>query len=300
MKLSVIIVNYNVASEVDNCISSVYKILGSYEPEIIVVDNNSTIRDIERLQGKYSFVKFEFLTENHGFGKANNQGVNIAEGDYVLFLNPDTLLIEDFITPMVEFISNNNKAGACGPQLIYPDGDYQNSTGPRTGIFYETSEALMFISVLRKLYWNFYLKNRGDIIPVGWLSAACMLVKKEIFRATGGFDERYFLNYEDIDLCRRFENSGYKNYYFPKLRCVHTDHASLKKDYELMVYSRYESRKIFAEKHYVLPVRIYVNLIHVLGLILRLFTVYFFYSGDELKGRSRGYIKSLKLYLTFI
>lgn len=300
MRLSVIIVNYNVASELDQCINSFKKVIGGIKYELIVIDNFSTERDIKDLKEKYPDVRFEFLERNLGFGLANNYGVSIARGSYLLLLNPDTVLCEDFVTPITDFMARNQNVGACAPMLMYPKGKYQNSCGPRLGFLYETAEAFMLINFYRKLYRKFYLGKRANIIRVGWLSAACMLIKREVFNKVGGFDLKYFLNYEDIDLCRRLQDFGFVNYYFPHYKCIHLDHSSQKKNYELLVYSRYESRKLFASAHYSFPIRTYVRFIHLIGIIIRLLTSCIFFSGDEFKQRFNGYLKSLKLYLNIV
>jgi len=152
LELTIIIINYNVCNEVDNCLESIYKLLKNIDFEVIVVDNNSPNRDILALESKYPQVNFEFLNENLGFGKANNYGINISKGKYILFLNPDTVIVQDFVSPIVDFIKNNKSAGACGPMLVYEDLNFQNSFGNRMGLLYETAEAFMFISAYRKLF----------------------------------------------------------------------------------------------------------------------------------------------------
>ncbi len=296
---SIIIVNYNVSNEVDNCLNSIYLYFKKFDFEVIVIDNNSTDRDIENLRDKYRNVRFEFLSENLGFGKANNYGISISKGKYILLLNPDTLIIEDFVSPIIEFAENNSNAGACGPMLVYKDLTFQNSFGNRMGLVYEMAEALMFIELYRKLYRYRRRKNiiGGKVMRVGWLSGACILVNSELIKRVNGFDEKYFLNYEDIDLCRRIEELNCHNYYFPAYKCVHIDHSSQNKNYERLVFTRYQSRRIYAEKHYHPLKKLVIAALHIIGLVLRILTVSLFYSGSEKKLRYNGYKMSLKLYL---
>lgn len=297
MKLSVIIVNYNVAGDVDICLSSISRVLKGIDYEIIVIDNNSTDRDIEKVSEKHKGIRFEFLKDNIGFGAANNYGAGISRGEYILLLNPDTIVTEDFINPIIDFIEKNNEAGACGPMLKYPDGRYQYSCGPQMGLLYETAEALMFIKLFRYIFRRFYLNRYADNpVKVGWLSAACMIIKKDVFTKTGGFDKDYFLNYEDIDLCRKINEMGLENYYFPAYSCIHSDHSSQKKNYEVLVFSRYQSRRIFSRKYYGFFKRLCINMIHLSGIILRLAVTGIMYKNTERKQRMKGYIKSLKLY----
>lgn len=298
MYISIIIVNYNVCREVDNCLQSIYSLLKNIDIEVIVVDNNSPQRDILDLENKYPKAVFKFLNENLGFGKANNYGINLSKGKFVLLLNPDTVIVEDFISPIIAYIENKNNIGACGPMLLYDNLSFQNSFGNTMGAFYDIAEALMFINLYRKLFYLYKKKDidRGNAFKVGWLSAACILIKAEVIKSVKGFNENYFLNYEDIDLCRRVEKLGYLNYYFPAYKCIHLDHSSQKKDFEKLVFSRYQSRKIYASTHYGILTRWFVSFFHIVGLFFRIITVVFLYSGSEKKQRLSGYKNALKLY----
>lgn len=238
-------------------------------------------------------------SENIGFAKANNLAARTADSKYLLFLNPDTVIIDDFLYPIISFIDEHPDCGACAPSLLYENLTYQSSTGFKVGIFYEFLEAFMLISISRNLFKIIHRKQfkKGIPIRVSWVSAACMLVKREVFAEAGGFSEEYFLNYEDIDLCRKIEDIGYKNYYFPGVKCIHLDHGSFKSNYELLVLSRYRSRLIYARKYYSFLTRILVRCMHIPGIVLRLLLCNIIYNGSERKQRLTGYIKSLKMFL---
>jgi len=296
--LSIIIVHYNTVIELDQCLHSVLTFIKESEFEVIVLDNNSPDRAVEELPNRYPAVNFIFSKENLGFSKGNNFGASQSYGEYLLFLNPDTILIEDCVTPLINFISANSNAGVCSPMLVYKDLSFQNSTGSKMGILYESAEAFMFINLYRKIRNRINKKYLIAKKPfaVSWTSGAFMVLKKSIFEEAGGFNENYFLNYEDHDLCKRIEDKGYTNYHFPYLKCIHLDQTSQKKDYISFVYNRYLSRIIYGRKHYNIFFRFIVNFIHINGLILRLMLVYFVYNGNERIQRGRGYLKSLKLY----
>ncbi len=302
MDLSIIIVNYNVPDEVNECLKSIYKVHKNINIEVILVDNNSTDKSIYDAVKDYYKINLIALDENVGFGRANNKGVENANGNYILFLNPDTILIQDFITPIIDFIEKNSTIGACAPMLVYPDSSYQTSTGFRMGLFYEFLEAFMLIGIYRKIMQSLYLKKMHDIKPVnaGWVSGACLIIKKSVFEKVGGFTEDYFLNYEDIDLCRKLELAGFSNYYFPYLKCIHSDHKSFDKNFSLLVYSRYKSRLVYAKHHYNYVIASLVRLIHIAGILSRLLFVNLLYSGYERKSSWYGYECSLKLYVTVI
>lgn len=292
-------VNYNGTREIRNCIDSIKKVIQNTIYELIVVDNNSQDRTIETLIYLYPDMKFELLKENLGYSKANNYGASLSQYDYLLFLNPDTIIIEDFISPFLRFCDSNERIGACGPMLLYNDMSYQNSCGGRLGIFYETAEAFMFINLYRKILRFFKKRKFNGTNPfrVGWLSGACLFIKKDIFRSIGGFDDQFFLNYEDIDLCEKLNKAGYFNYYFPRNKCIHLDQTTQKKDYESFTYSRYVSRLIYSKNHYGFFERKFVRFIHILGLFLRLLIVKFVYSGEEKRQRLNGYKRAVKLYI---
>jgi hypothetical protein len=298
---AVIMVNYNTTREVTNCLNSINNHLSDISLEIIVIDNNSQDKPLPNIPSTNQDVKFYFLKENLGFAKANNYAETLSDAEYLLFLNPDTLLIEDFISPIIDFIKDNPEVGACGPMLLYKDFRFQNSFGNSWGLFYEVAEAFMLINIFRK-FGKFILKKKLIAkIPfeVGWVSGACLLIKREVFEKVNGFNKDYFLNYEDIDLCTKLVDAGYKNYYFPNLKCIHQALASQSENYENLVLDRYKSRLIFSNLHYSLLIKYLVRIIHVLGLMLRLFILFFYKPTTEFKQRWIGYKKSVYLYIGF-
>lgn len=296
MTLSIIIVNYNVYNELKNCINSIYSILSNIDYEIIVTDNNSEKRDIDNITTDFPYVKYIKIDTNLGFAKANNIAHRQSTGKYLLFLNPDTILKEDFISPIIDFIQLDKKYGACAPMLIYEDGSYQSSTGNYVNLTFEIFETFMLINSERSKARRSYFNDLRRIYKVGWLSAACLIIERAVFEKVNGFTEEYFLNYEDIDLCLKLNKSGYHNYYLPEYKCIHIDHKSFDKNYELLVFSRYQSKLIFSKKHYNIIIRIIAWEFNVIGLFLRLILVNFKFKGIERITRKKGYYRALKLY----
>ena len=287
MLLSIIIVNYNVSAELDRCINSIFHIIKNLNFEILIIDNYSPDRSVERLQQKYPLVKFFFLKENLGFSRANNLGVNNSEGEYILLLNPDTVLIEDCITPILEFITQREKTGACSPLLLNEDMTMQNSFNNKMGFWYDFAEAFMIIKIYRYLLNVSYSKKikTGNPFIVSMLGGAFLLMKKKVFYEAGGFNPEYFLNYEDLDLCKHINDNGYRNYLFPSLKCIHLENRSMKKDFEKFTYSRYYGRMVYAKNNYNKFIRAIVKVIHIFGIILRLLFVPLFYRGKEKEQR---------------
>ncbi len=303
ISVSFVIIAYNSHNYLISCLKSIEDVIPEdLNYETIVFDNCSPERDIEKIQADFKDTKFIFNPVNLGFSKANNLCVEASKSTIICFLNPDTVVTQDFVSPIVKYIISAPKAGACGPMLLYKDNSYQPSTGFKMGFLSELFESLMFINIYRKIKAHVYLKKNFNKHPVavGWVSAACLIIRRSAFEVAGGFSNEYFLNYEDIDLCKKLDDKGYRNYFFPNLKCIHFDHGSFAKNYELLVFSRYSSRLQYAKTHYSAIKRYSIRCINVFGIILRLALVNFIYSGEEKKQRMNGYIKSLKLYLNFI
>lgn len=296
---SVIILNYNVANLTEECICSLIDNKIHEKGEIIVIDNASPDRSIITLENKYPAIRFIFLEENIGFSRANNHAAMNLDTDYLLFLNPDTIVIEDFISPLLQFMKDRNIAGICAPGLMYESGKFQNSCGPKIGLLYECAEAFMFIKIYRQIYNKLkgVISGKSKFVSVGWVSAACMLIRGDLFRKIGGFSEDFFMNYEDIDLCLKVSKQGYEIYYFPVYKCVHLDQSSQKRDFKKLVLSRYHSRLIYSQRNHSFFNRVIVRIMHIIGLAVRLLLVGFIYSGSERIQRKSGYKQSLSLYL---
>lgn len=297
MDLSIIIVNYNVSRVLSDCLESILSEIKGIVFEIIVVDNNSSELSVLSIPEKFPEVQLIRAKKNLGFGRANNLGVDSAKGKYVLLLNPDTIVKENFILPIIKFMDEEEKAGACGPMLLNQDGSYQSSSGFRMGFLYDVFESFMIIYLYRKFKEHQYMKSRSVTYPmqIGWISAACMLLKKKVFIESGGFSPDYFLNYEDLELCRRLEGLGYRNYYFPNISCVHLDHKSFGNNQSMLVRSRHESRMIFAARYCNIICSIVLRLFMVISLISKIFFVRFG-KPKELREQSvNGYFESLKL-----
>lgn len=296
MTLSIIIVNYNVYDLLKECLKSIYDKINDINFEIIVADNNSPDREIDNIKKEFPDVKYLSFPENLGFAKANNEAVKKSNGKYLLFLNPDTLITENFLTDFIKLADSEPEAGVLAPMLVYKNNKYQSSTGPKMGIFYDLLEAFNFVNLFRNYQKNKYFKKINKIYLTSWVSAACMFMRKIDFDRVSGFTASYFLNYEDIDLCAKITSSGKSIFYLPKYKCTHIDHKSFKEDYELLITSRYLSRINYYFLHKNLFQRILSAFIHINGLLFKLIFVNIAYSGNERKSRRLGYYKSLLLY----
>jgi GT2 family glycosyltransferase len=299
MNISIIIVNYNTSEYLINCIDSIINFTKAVGYEIIVVDNNSDELNIKNLPLRFPVVRFFFLKKNIGFSAACNYGASQSHSDFLAFVNPDIVLTSNVFYSICINMTQNLGLGVCAPMLISPDYSYQNSTGSKMGFFFEFLEAFWLIGFYRKLQKIAY---RGKFkvskpIKVSWVSGAFMVVRREIFEKVNAFDEDYFLNYEDIDLCSKIEKTGFKNYFYPDLKCIHVGSVSQRKNFESLVLNRYKSRLTYSKKHYSPVGRIGVRCMHAVGLFLRIAVLYFKQKNVENKQRLSGYEKSLMIYL---
>ncbi len=275
MKLSVIIVNYNVKYFLEVCLHSVLRAVQGIDAEVIVVDNNSTDSSCTMLEQQFPSVTLIKNTDNKGFSKANNQGVAIAKGEYILFLNPDTVMPEDFFKKTLAYMDAHPRAGAIGPRLIDGKGvfapDAKKSFPSLSVAIFKTTgiNKLFSKSPFFNKYYAVHVGER-DTAPVDVLSGCCMLVRRKAMDDAGGpFDEDYFMYCEDVDLSYRIEKAGYQNIYFPEADLIHYKGESTRKMTLSYVRIFNEALVTFVKKHYTRKqARLFVLFINV-GIILR-------------------------------
>ncbi|NNF01205.1 MAG: glycosyltransferase [Bacteroidia bacterium] len=255
MKLSVIIVNYNVKYFLEQCLHSVMQARGSMEMECIVVDNNSVDGSCEMVEDKFPQVRLISNKENSGFSKANNQGIKISKSEYVLLLNPDTVVEEDTFSKVISFMDEHQDAGALGVHMIDGKGNFlpESKRGlPTPAVAFYKVFGLSALFPKSRIFGKYHLGflNKNEIHEVDILSGAFMLLRRKALDKTGLLDETYFMYGEDIDLSYRIQKSGYKNYYFPKARIIHYKGESTKKSSVNYVLVFYRAMMIFAKKHF--------------------------------------------------
>ncbi len=255
MKLSVIIVNYNVKHFLEQCLHSVYKAAKGIETEIFVVDNNSVDGSAQLIREKFPNLNFIENKENVGFSRANNQAIRIAKGKYILLLNPDTVVEEDTFLKVIDFMEKHTDAGGLGVKMIDGKGTFlpESKRGLPTPwvAFYKISGLAKLFPNSRKFgkYHLSYL-SENEIHAVDILAGAFMLMRKEMLDSVGLLDETFFMYGEDIDLSYRITLGGYKNYYFPETTIIHYKGESTKKGSLNYVKVFYNAMIIFARKHF--------------------------------------------------
>lgn len=256
MKVSVIIVNYNVKYFLEVCVHSVLRAAQGLDAEVIVVDNNSSDGSCDFVRQRFPSVTLIENKENVGFSRANNQAVAVAKGEYILFLNPDTVMPEGFLKTTVDYMDSHPDAGALGPRLI--DGKGQFAPDSKKS-FPSLSVAIFKTTGLNKIfsrssyinkYYAVHVAER-ETAEVDVLSGCCMLVRKEAMEKSGGpFDEDYFMYCEDVDLSYRIQKAGYKNIYYPEVDLIHYKGESTRKMTLSYVRIFNEALVTFVKKHY--------------------------------------------------
>jgi GT2 family glycosyltransferase len=256
MKLSIVIVSYNVKCFLEQCLKSVEKAVANLDAEIFVVDNNSSDGSQLMIKEKFPAVQFIENKDNVGFAKANNQAIKIATGDFVLLLNPDTLVEEDTFHKCVHFLENHPDAGALGVKMINGNGEFlpESKRGlPLPNVAFYKIFGLAKLFPKSEKFGSYHLSylDKEQINSVEVLSGAFMMIKKEVLDKIGLLDESFFMYGEDIDLSYRIMQAGYKNYYFPEARIIHYKGESTKKGSLNYVFVFYKAMQLFVKKHFV-------------------------------------------------
>jgi N-acetylglucosaminyl-diphospho-decaprenol L-rhamnosyltransferase len=259
MILSVVIVSYNVKFFLEQCLSSLKKAVEGHafpdgETEVFIVDNASTDESLDFLISLYPAFHFIQNKENVGFAKANNQAVSYCRGEFILFLNPDTILAEDCLESCISFFRSKPDAGALGVHMIDGAGNFlrESKRGfPSSRASFFKMSGLHRLFPHSKLFSSYYMGHLDEQAPhaVDILSGAFLMVKKNILDQTGGFDEQFFMYAEDIDLSYRIRKTGYLNYYMPLTSIIHFKGESTKRDSrQLKIF--YSAMDLFIKKHF--------------------------------------------------
>ena len=243
-ELSVILVSYNDRLHLEECLSSLEESCREIEIEIVVVDNKSTDGSPDLVKTQFPGVRLLENTDNVGFARACNQGISQSTGPFILFLNTDAVVNSGALNLIIGEIRNNPQTGAVGPALKTGEGSFQVSFGKRVDFFF----AFIQKAVLNRFHAR-NLRSDGKRRSVGWLSAACLLVRREALKAAGFFDENYFLYFEDIDLCTRIKEMGWELIFLPQARMVHLGGAATSSAKTLSRYHYRKSQIYFYRKH---------------------------------------------------
>lgn len=268
-KISVIIVTWNSQEDIKPCLDSLFK--QGFKSEVIVIDNNSRDGTVAILRAYGQKMLLVSNSINKGFAEATNQGLSISTGDYVLLLNPDTILQPRTIETMLSFMNANPEVGALGPQLLNPDGSIQ----PSCREFPRPLHFLWEFSGLSKLFpyhnvfgsWRMGYFDHQSQKEVDQPMGACLMLRRSAIDQIGHMDSQNFpMFFNEVDLCFRLRQKGWKIYFLPQARVTHLQGVSIKKARLSMTVSSHRSLSAFFGKHY--PTRTSSYIIKILLLIV--------------------------------
>lgn len=280
MKLSVIIVNYNVRYFLEQCLVSVYKAIDNIDAEVFVVDNISTDDSVEMVREKFPQTHLIANQENVGFSKANNQAIKISKGEYVLLLNPDTVVEEDAFEKCITFMDAHPEGGGLGVKMIDGYGIYlpESKRGlPTPSVSFYKIFGLSTLFPRSKRFAKYHLGylKENDTNEIEVLSGAYMWMRKSVLDEVGYLDESFFMYGEDIDLSYRIILGGYKNYYLPDTKIIHYKGESTKKGSINYVFVFYNAMIIFSKKHFAKKAKAFSFFINI-AIYLRAFVALIF------------------------
>ncbi len=254
-KLSVIIVNYNVMHFLEQCLNSVRTAGNGLEYEVFVVDNNSVDGSRPMLREKFPEVRLINNSENVGFSRANNQAIREARGEYILLLNPDTVVEDSTFSRCVSYMDAHPEAGGLGVKMVDGKGHFlpESKRGlPTPAVAFYKIVGLSALFPRSRMFGKYHLGylDKDQVHEVDVLSGAFMMLRKSALDQVGLLDEDFFMYGEDIDLSYRITLGGYKNIYFPETRIIHYKGESTKKSSINYVFVFYNAMVIFARKHF--------------------------------------------------
>ena len=275
LDISVIIVNWNSGHVLAECLRRITRELRTVSGECIVIDNNSADDDLGFLSREFPQFPLIVNSRNLGFARAVNIGIRRSSGRYLLLLNPDAFLSEGSLRPLVSLLDGAPEIGIVGPSIVNPDGTLQGSARafPRltTALFGRTS----FLSrhfphnpfTHRQVTVHSTRRDRPQ--PVDWVSGACLVVRREVLEEVGGLDERYFLYWEDADLCWRARQRGWQVVYEPRVSAMHLIGESSKHAPVRSLISFHRSAYRFYRTHITRTTWHPLNIVAVTGLSIR-------------------------------
>ncbi len=273
MKLSVIIICWNDLKVILDCVSSVYAETTAIDYEIIVTDNASSDRSVAAIHEQFPGVRVVENAANGGFGKGNNTAIRVTRGEYVLILNPDTIIRDRALEKLVAYADRHPEAGAFGCRVLNLDGSVQLSAHPLPTLWTSLTKALALRWPRR--FWEGFC---SDSYPnwdgrlerrIGFQGGCCLLARGRLLQELGGFDERFFHQFEDADLCRRIWESGRPVLFFPGAEITHIGGQN-RGTYSIKVELETERSKYrYFHKYYGVKGVVWTRYISILGLGLR-------------------------------
>lgn len=254
MKLSIVILCWNDLKVITDCLRSIYSGTRRTEFEVIVSDNGSTDGSIEFIRREFPSARVIENGTNLGFAKGNNVGINVSRGEYVLILNPDTIMHEGSLDKWINFADRHQEAGAFGCRVLNPDGSFQDCARPFPTIFRYWVAALYLrpLAYLSNIFISdTYTGWTGTTArQIDWQSGCCVMFRGDLLNRLGGFDEQFFYTKEEVDLCLRVWKAGYPIAYTPEATITHLGGQSVGRFPVKFAIEEYRSGYRYFYKHY--------------------------------------------------
>ena len=274
--LSIIVVNFETPDYTLECVRSIYRNKPPCAFEVIVIDNGSKDGSLEQLRQELPQVLCIETGSNLGFSQANNLGISNAQGEFILLLNSDTKILDNSLDKMLEYLLTNPHLGAMGPRQLHGNGKLQLSWGSFPTLISEAFRKLLHYRLsINDLKIRDYLEEKyAGSTDVDWVSGSCLMARKKALQDAGLLDGRFFMYFEDIDLCRRIKDAGWRIHYNSDITIVHYGGISAKRNLMRVLVEYRRSQIYFTKKYY--------GFRGVLGLKALLFikySLYFFNSG---------------------
>ncbi|MBD2251212.1 glycosyltransferase family 2 protein [Nostoc parmelioides] len=247
--VSIILVNYNGADVLPDCLNSIDKFIPKDNCEIVLVDNASQDNSYEFVAKDFPDVKIVRLPKNYGFGAGNNAGAKIAKGEFLLLLNTDTILTTNILPHLIDLMRENPDVGIIGTKLLFPDETFQVSFAYTVGIKGEYKSRRLHKYAEDKSKLNSLEQEFNTIKEVDIVVGAALFIRADLFHSLGGFDEKFFIYFEDADLCKRVQNQGYKILYTPQVSLIHIRGHSMKKNANATAMEYRRSQIYYYKKH---------------------------------------------------
>ncbi|MCD1259511.1 glycosyltransferase family 2 protein [Paenibacillus athensensis] len=275
MDISILIVSFNTRKLTLECLQSVYASQTEYEFEVTVIDNDSSDDSVSQIRKHFPQVRVIANRQNVGFAKANNQGIALANGRYVLLLNSDTTVEADTLQKMTDFMEEHPHAGAGGCRVDLPDGSLDKACKrgfptPSASFYYAFGIARLFPRVPRFNQYQLGYLDPQQTHKIDCLVGAFMLVRKAVIDQIGPLDEQFFMYGEDIDWCYRIKQAGWDVYYYPGTRIIHHKGASSRRKPLKIVYEFHRAMAIFHNKHYSSRYPFWINGLVYTGVAVKL------------------------------
>jgi GT2 family glycosyltransferase/lipopolysaccharide/colanic/teichoic acid biosynthesis glycosyltransferase len=278
-KLSIVIVNYNVQDFLMQTLESIQRAVINISHEIFVVDNASVDGSVEMVKNRFPGVNLIENRINKGFASANNQAMKNSSGEFIILINPDTVVQEDTFTRLIEFMNDHPDAGVATCKILNPDGSFSVDSRhsiptPMTAFWKQIGFHRLFPKSRIFARYNLTYLNEDEIYPVDAISGSFMFIRRSAFEQVGYLDEDYFMYCEDVDYCYRITRSGWKVYYAPVSDIIHYKGESTKKDNLDYVLNFNKSLYLFYKKHFHKKYIAFFTWIILVGIFFRGLFVY--------------------------